>query len=839
MPPRRLKVLVVVAIAAAAAVPGSSRAAPPGFITASGERLMLNGSPWRAVGVNFWDMDAGKVLSGDITGCWYQHADLDAYLDSSFRTIAQTFHATAVRTFGFRAMYTAGGTDWSSTDKLLYYAQKYNVRVIPVFGDQYGACGTSAKDAAWYLDGYKTHVEQPWGIDYRSYVVRVVQRYKDNPTIAFWQLMNEATAGSTFTALQSFSRDMVSAIRTDAGDANHLVNLGTVGGGQPGNELPGYSQLLDCAPAAGGCNDLAEVHVFDAATPLPGLPMPSSVDVVIDAWNDANQHRTSGAVKVPIDGWGTVTLALPGGPQQPYTHWALRMSGPAATGLVAYLDDATVTTTPAPQLYTFETGTEGFTASGATIATTVEAAHGGLQSLRAALGAGSSTATFTAPAITGTPSQIDVSVRVNFRAPAPDAGASMAADQHAAVVSRVRPFVVGEAGYKAAVPGVADCNGMRSLQSRADAFNAMMTTGMDAAHGGAGLLVWDFKDPTVLSTHPSGAQVTDQTLWCWSVTPTDPAAAVIRTWADQTPNSPALPVPPALPAFAPRMTALTWPNGEVGFRNDVRFKIRLTQGGSAMRGARLVAGNGCFGSGTTDALGLADFTCQVNQLGALTITVSPDPATCEGCSVAPLQFPVTSKRSVTLTAKAGIVERGNASPLTLVIEDPRGASVQGIAWSVPECGASGVVAGAGPRAEITASCPTGTAWKNPQVLRFRTAADAGTIAAETPFVGMAFDRVYVDERTGDCVGFTPSTRWIGVTKRAGLCGAGDYGSVPDWIVPGGPVAGGSFQAAGPSYVVNADMFDGRSVRGAFQFEGGRAFSAVVVRPNGVAALASP
>src|SRR5919108_2610334 len=126
-----------------------SHAVTTGFVQVDGERLTVDGMPWQAIGVNFWDMDAGRVLAGETTGCWYQHADLDTYFDASFARIKANTHATAVRTFGFRMMYTAGGRDWSTTDKLVHYARKHDLRLIPVFGDQYGTCGSPAKDPWW------------------------------------------------------------------------------------------------------------------------------------------------------------------------------------------------------------------------------------------------------------------------------------------------------------------------------------------------------------------------------------------------------------------------------------------------------------------------------------------------------------------------------------------------------------------------------------------------------------------------------------------------------------------------------------------------------------------
>ena len=62
---RRLGLALVLMAGLLAHVP--AHAVPAGFVYADGSRLMVDGKPWRAIGVNFWDMDAGKVLANDLT----------------------------------------------------------------------------------------------------------------------------------------------------------------------------------------------------------------------------------------------------------------------------------------------------------------------------------------------------------------------------------------------------------------------------------------------------------------------------------------------------------------------------------------------------------------------------------------------------------------------------------------------------------------------------------------------------------------------------------------------------------------------------------------------------
>jgi len=832
---RRIPRLVLLIAVVAGIVPGtqSARAAvPPGFVHASVGGLMLDGKPWRAVGVNLWDMDAWKVVRGDITGCWYTHSDLDTYLDASFARIAQDMHATAVRTFGFRMMYTAGGRDWSSTDKLIHYAQKYNVRIIPVFGDQYATCGSIEKDAAWYRNGYK-FPEQPWGVDYRSYVVETVRRYKDSPVIAFWQLMNEAYSSSDDAALVDFSRDMVRAIREEAGDGHHLINTGTVGGLRPG--MPSYGQLLDCSATSGGCNDLAEAHVFNNLDPLPGRPLPSSVPAMFDVWNAAGQRSTFPVGNAVIDGWKqlAVSVSVPAG-HQPYDRWALRLVPPAGQAWKGFVDDVTVRTSTGVNAYTFETGTEGFTAAGAALARDTTQARSGLASLRASVPSGATEITVQGPATSGPIQQVEASLRLSFRAPAPDFPSSIAADMHAATVTRAKAFFLGELGYQAAVAGRSNCASQRSIQARADLIEEVLALHTDPEYGGSGVLVWDFKDPSVMSARADGAPVPDPNIDCWSITPGDPAIGVLRAFADQTPNDPRLPAPPSLPSFPAAMSVLRPPPHEVGDGTEASVLVRLTKGGNAMANVRLLAGGGCIGSGRTDGLGLVDVTCTVDARGPTTIEIAPDPASC-ACTVDPLVFPVVAKRGVVLGAAAGVAERGDDAPLRLTFEDPRGSSLQGVRWRVPACGLSGVIAQNESAVQIAAVCPTGSAWDATTVLRLIVDETDDIAPGDHAFVGTAFSRIYRDPQTGDCIGISPSSRWVGATLRSGACTLGWRGGYDDWFVA--RVQGNAFILQDPYTVVGADASAGRRIDGWFETEGSR-FAASVWRPDGIHLLRS-
>ena len=99
-----------------------------------------------------------------------------------------------------------------------------------------------------------------------------MSRYKDNPTILAWQLINEAEvkpgasarcSADAATILKSFATDISALIKSI--DRNHLVSLGTIGGGQCGAQEAEYQDLHDIPTI-----DLCEYHDYQPHDPMPG-----------------------------------------------------------------------------------------------------------------------------------------------------------------------------------------------------------------------------------------------------------------------------------------------------------------------------------------------------------------------------------------------------------------------------------------------------------------------------------------------------------------------------------------------------------------------------------------
>lgn len=247
----------------------TSTAAASDFVTRNGTQLVLNGSPYRFHGLNIYNANS-------INNCWYTLGS-GTRLADSLATIGPA--GNAFRAWFFQNEATTNGVrDWSAFDHTLAAARAAGVRVIPTLINQWGQCETWStyadgyKTESWYQSGYKTLPTSPGMADtYRDWVREVVTRYKDDPTILAWQMVNEAEdktayggscSGTAAGSLQSFASDIAGLIKSI--DPNHLVSIGTIGSGQCGSAGSAY-QSLYATPGV----DLCEYHDYSTAA-MPG-----------------------------------------------------------------------------------------------------------------------------------------------------------------------------------------------------------------------------------------------------------------------------------------------------------------------------------------------------------------------------------------------------------------------------------------------------------------------------------------------------------------------------------------------------------------------------------------
>jgi mannan endo-1,4-beta-mannosidase len=244
----------------------SHAAVPADFVTRNGAQLTLNGQPFSFTGVNIYNANSnGNCGHAMATG---------PELDNDLAELGTG--ARVIRAWFFQDMATSAGIrDWAAFDHTLNVARQRGVRVLPTLANQWADCEPSAgyKDESWYTTGYT--LPDPGGTtSYRDFVQEIVTRYRDDPVIFAWQLINEAevkpssgSPGCSTNAagiLHDWAADVSGLIKSI--DPNHLVSLGTIGTGQCGAAGSEYSQVHNISSI-----DLCEYHDYgEPEAVMPG-----------------------------------------------------------------------------------------------------------------------------------------------------------------------------------------------------------------------------------------------------------------------------------------------------------------------------------------------------------------------------------------------------------------------------------------------------------------------------------------------------------------------------------------------------------------------------------------
>jgi len=275
---------------------------------------MLDGKEFRFVGFNLYDAantyfpDQGKQgYSCPRDNGWWSNIYTEANLDQELLYTKQTSGSTVLRFWAYQ-QYTNGGTDWSGIDKVIRVAKKHGIKVIPTLEDGPGYCTQpnlvpkwNYNGDTWYTQGYKQKMGN-YALTYPDYVRAIVTRYKDEPTIFSWMMMNEADTSMKLMPDGSFKKDgngqsvLVNFVKDIGGiirsiDQNHMITLGTQSNGAQGASGKDFVDVYGLPEL-----DYTEVHDWGywgdvnhdwrlgEQNPLPGsadgktLPNPDSAD---------------------------------------------------------------------------------------------------------------------------------------------------------------------------------------------------------------------------------------------------------------------------------------------------------------------------------------------------------------------------------------------------------------------------------------------------------------------------------------------------------------------------------------------------------------------------------
>src|SRR6516162_1789487 len=279
---RRAGARVLVAGASFLALAGSSLAAPGlafasdrGFVGSSGTGLTLHGHRWRFVGFNDYQltsMPGGAYICG-------RPID-DATLNSVLRD-AKKSGATVIRTWFFQSYYDMNAQGewiqptWAAFNRVLKAAAYYGLKVVPVLINEWQDCepASTDKNLGFFQTGYEQSDSYGYPLSFKAYATTVARHYANDARIAFWQIGNELqnytdTGCDSFaesagaSALRAFADDMTAAIK--AVDPNHLVSLGTAGGGECGLSTTHYQYVN------AGAIDICDYHdYYDVTQAMP------------------------------------------------------------------------------------------------------------------------------------------------------------------------------------------------------------------------------------------------------------------------------------------------------------------------------------------------------------------------------------------------------------------------------------------------------------------------------------------------------------------------------------------------------------------------------------------
>lgn len=229
-----------------------------GFVDTDGTDFTLEGEPYRFVGVNIYD-----AAASDRYACDRSLQMSPQVLEDTMRELHDVYGVTVVRFWAYQP-YTSGGTDFTAIDRVIATAREVGIRLLPVLEDGPGHCTTMDEVVpkaeylgdTWFTEGYQV----PYGtarLSFRDYAQVMAARYRDEPTILGWSLMNEADTsardGQDRSVLIDFTRDVAGLVR--AADPNHLITVGTQSNGARGASGTDFLAVYGLPEV-----DFAEVH---------------------------------------------------------------------------------------------------------------------------------------------------------------------------------------------------------------------------------------------------------------------------------------------------------------------------------------------------------------------------------------------------------------------------------------------------------------------------------------------------------------------------------------------------------------------------------------------------
>ena len=266
---------------------------------------------YRFTGVNAYEL---ATDFGTNSGCGTM--ETNAQLNQLFSSLPPN---SLVRIWAFQGSMATNVNshqlDWAPLDRVFAAAAAHDQRLIVALTDQGGTCdGNVWQGPSWYQGGFMQVYNDPTTTDgsgrtplsYWDYLQAIVNRYKDSPALGMWEPVSEPEASTCMgnyepqncwghnvcvnetvaaSALRYFFNVVGGEIH--ALDPNHLVESGTMGGGQCGTAGADYA-YVSASPGI----DVLSYHDYYAGLPMGG-----------DQWNGLDvRFAQAAALHKPIIG---------------------------------------------------------------------------------------------------------------------------------------------------------------------------------------------------------------------------------------------------------------------------------------------------------------------------------------------------------------------------------------------------------------------------------------------------------------------------------------------------------------------------------------------------------
>ena len=199
------------------------------FVRRAGADLLLHDRPFRFVGANAWGVAGRDGI------CQY------SAFSSQQEALAQVFGDLAdmrvpvLRAWAFQSSCGESGTDYSALDQVVRYSRSAGVRLIFVLENMWDDCSKGKRDDAWFRSGYN-EAYGGYALSFPEYARRLVEHFRDEPSILAWEIMHEASGGDG-PAMLDFATQMTTLVRK--ADQHHLIAFGSDNGDSSGTLLDG------------------------------------------------------------------------------------------------------------------------------------------------------------------------------------------------------------------------------------------------------------------------------------------------------------------------------------------------------------------------------------------------------------------------------------------------------------------------------------------------------------------------------------------------------------------------------------------------------------------------